>query len=165
MATGLRETESVPAYNLKTHSAFKLLTMAAGYKVLCRCHGTGRATRVGGRARFKSLIYLRGDCGRHDDATAGTSGTDSRDGENEGEKKKRKVRRRISLPASRRPRMCDTSLGETLGVLCLSRRIFSFRFLVSPDVFGRKRPRENEEMQRNLVREYLRIGRFLREGI
>lgn len=36
----------------------------------------------------------------------------SGDGENEGEKKKEiKVRRRISLPASRRPHMCDTSLG------------------------------------------------------
>ncbi|TGZ47317.1 Uncharacterized protein DBV15_00122, partial [Temnothorax longispinosus] len=32
MVTGPRETESAPAYNLKTHSAFKLLTMAAGYK-------------------------------------------------------------------------------------------------------------------------------------
>jgi len=38
MAAGLRETESAPTYNLKTHSAFKLLTMAAGYKVLYRCH-------------------------------------------------------------------------------------------------------------------------------
>lgn len=47
---------------------------------------------MGGRARFKSLIYLRGDCGRHDDATAGRSGADSRDGENEGEKKEIKVR-------------------------------------------------------------------------
>lgn len=36
MVTGLRETESASAYNLKTYSAFKLLTMAAGYKVLCR---------------------------------------------------------------------------------------------------------------------------------
>lgn len=37
VATGPRETENARAYNLKTHSAFKLLTMAAGYKVLCRC--------------------------------------------------------------------------------------------------------------------------------
>lgn len=86
MATGLRETESAPVYNLKTHSAFKLLTMAAGYKVLCRCHGIEKTgargrTRGKGRARFKSLIYLRGDCGRHDDATAGRSGAYSRDGE------------------------------------------------------------------------------------
>lgn len=64
--------------------------------------------------------------------------------------KKRKVRRRISLPASRRPRMCDTSFEETPGVLCLSRRILSFRFLVSLDVFDGMRPRENEEMQSNL---------------
>lgn len=56
MATGLRETESAPAYNLKTHSAFKLLTMAAGYKVLCRCHGIGRAARVGGRGEETSAI-------------------------------------------------------------------------------------------------------------
>lgn len=56
MATGLRETESTPAYNLKTHSAFKLLTMAAGYKVLCRCLGTGRAARVGGRGGGTSAI-------------------------------------------------------------------------------------------------------------
>lgn len=55
MATGLRETESVPAYNLKTHSAFKLLTMAAGYKVLCRCHGTGRAARVGGTSAIQKF--------------------------------------------------------------------------------------------------------------
>lgn len=45
--SGLRETESAPAYNLKTHSAFKLLTMAAGYKVLCRCHGIERAAARG----------------------------------------------------------------------------------------------------------------------
>lgn len=81
--TGPRETESAPAYNLKTHSAFKLLTMAAGYKVLCRYHSE-RETRRGswgsgeGQARFKSLIYLRGDCGRHDGTTAGRSGADSR---------------------------------------------------------------------------------------
>lgn len=29
------------AYNLKTHSAFKLSTMATGYKVSCRCLGGG----------------------------------------------------------------------------------------------------------------------------
>lgn len=45
MVTEPRETESAPAYNLKTHSAFKLLTMAAGYKVLCRYHGEREARR------------------------------------------------------------------------------------------------------------------------
>lgn len=45
MVTRPRETESAPAYNLKTHSAFKLLTMAAGYKVLCRYHGEREARR------------------------------------------------------------------------------------------------------------------------
>lgn len=82
---GPRETESAPAYNLKTHSAFKLLTMAAGYKVLCRYHGErerearrDRGELEEGRTRFKSLIYLRGDYGRHDGATAGRSGTDFR---------------------------------------------------------------------------------------
>jgi len=43
--TGPRETESAPAYNLKTHSAFKLLTMAAGYKVLCLYYGVREARR------------------------------------------------------------------------------------------------------------------------
>lgn len=33
-------------YNLKTHSAFKLLTMAAGYKVLC--HNEEEVARVAG---------------------------------------------------------------------------------------------------------------------
>lgn len=52
MVTGPRETESAPAYNLKTYSAFKLLTMAAGYKVLCRYHGERVARRDrGGRRR------------------------------------------------------------------------------------------------------------------
>lgn len=75
-----KHTESALAYNLKTHSAFKLLTMAAGYKV-CATTGGGKGEGGGGgggtgdeRARFKSLIYLRGDCGRHDGATAGRSG-------------------------------------------------------------------------------------------
>lgn len=50
----LRETESAPAYNLKTHSAFKLLTMAAGYKVLCRCRCEREVrTRAGSRRRDK----------------------------------------------------------------------------------------------------------------
>lgn len=84
-----------PAYNLKTHSAFKLLTMAAGYKVLCLCHD--EEARVGGGSgndepRFKSLIYLRGDCGRHDGATAGRSGADSRWGKR-GKRKKNKNKR------------------------------------------------------------------------
>lgn len=77
-AARLRETESASAYNLKTYSAFKLLTMAAGYKVLCRCRGTGWrrgggvwGRAVKGRTRFKSLIYLRGDCGRHDGGQIG----------------------------------------------------------------------------------------------
>lgn len=43
VAAGPREAENARAYNLKTHSAFKLLTMAAGYKVLCRCHGAGES--------------------------------------------------------------------------------------------------------------------------
>lgn len=109
MVTGPRETESAPAYNLKTHSAFKLLTIAAGYKVLCRYHGEREARRGSrglqeGRARFKSLIYLRGDCGRHDDATArGRSGADFRWGVRQ-KKRDRRTERRISLPAFRRPR-------------------------------------------------------------
>lgn len=50
--TGPRETESAPAYNLKTYSAFKLLTMAAGYKVLCWYHGEREARKDrGGRRR------------------------------------------------------------------------------------------------------------------
>lgn len=117
---GLWETESVPAYNLKTHSAFKLLTMAAGYKVLCRCRGEGgcawgRARE--GWARFKSLIYLRGDCGRHDSATAGRSGGRFWMGRT---RKKIKGKRRgvfrcrhLGHPA------CEILLSsETLGVPC-----------------------------------------------
>lgn len=50
MVTGPRETESAPAYNLKTHSAFKLLTMAAGYKVLCRYHSERETRRDRGGA-------------------------------------------------------------------------------------------------------------------
>ena len=66
-------------YNLKPHSAFKLLTMAAGYKVFCPVAGFVDAKSSGwwwgtprggwGRARFKSLIYLRGDCGRQEGRT------------------------------------------------------------------------------------------------
>jgi hypothetical protein len=48
VAADPRETENARAYNLKTHSAFKLLTMAAGYKVLCRCRDAG-GKRVGTR--------------------------------------------------------------------------------------------------------------------
>lgn len=131
MVTGPRETESASAYNLKTHSAFKLLTIAAGYKVLCRYHGEREACRGSwgseeGRARFKSLIYLRGDCGRHDGATAGRSGADSRWGVQQ--KKRIEEQRRISLPASRRPRMCGTT--SLRGCLCLSLLflLFSWRF-------------------------------------
>lgn len=40
-----RETENAPPYNLKTHSAFKLLTMAAGYKVFCWYHSERKARR------------------------------------------------------------------------------------------------------------------------
>lgn len=51
-ATGNRKRSGAAAYNLKTHSAFKLLTMATGYKVLCRYHGEREArrgfVRVGG---------------------------------------------------------------------------------------------------------------------
>lgn len=56
-------------------------------------HASGVAAE--GQARFKSLIYLRGDCGRHDGATAGRSGADSRwEGRGERESKGRKKRRK-----------------------------------------------------------------------
>ena len=42
---GKPKTRPGAAYNLKTHSAFKLLTMATGYKVLCWYHSERKARR------------------------------------------------------------------------------------------------------------------------
>lgn len=116
--------------------------MAAGYKVLCWYHGIEEAARVGGRgeegrARFKSLIYLRGDCGRHDDATAGRSGAYSRDGENEGKKKKGNKSTKayfaagISAPSHVRHFSWGTSTSPCFLSLSFFRRFFSFSFSLS----------------------------------
>lgn len=55
-----------PAYNLKTHSAFKLLTMAAGYKVLCRRCGEveEEEKEEAGEKRKETRALVRGDAGR-----------------------------------------------------------------------------------------------------
>lgn len=157
---GLRKTESAPAYNLKTHSAFKLLTMAAGYKVLCRYHGrrgsararAGRGKRKGASAIQKFDLFER----RLADGTTtrrradrgqildGENERERREGKEAGEKNKRGEEYfAAGISAPSRCAMCVVLLlGENVGAFVSFRCPFYFRFYFSADP-TRKRSCEN----------------------